>query len=140
MNLSKKASLIIYRFKEKGLEVFLVNDDEKGEKWGLPEGPSDEDKTTPLITEDRMIELDPVEQDGGEIEGAWAVEGDWHEIPSLKNMLFEDARQLKEKIKEMEKGTFFVVKEAVKKVLPHQYKFIKELKDILVDRNSTRDL
>jgi len=70
----------------------------------------------------------------------WAVEGDWHEIPSLKGMLFEDARQLKEKLVEMEKGTFFVVKEAVKKVMPHQYKFLKELKEILIDRNSIRDL
>jgi len=140
MNLSKKASLIIYRFREKGLEVFLVNADEKEDAWGLPEGPSDDKKASPLMDEDRMIELDPVEQDSGNMEGAWAVEGDWHEIPSLKGMLFEDARQLKEKLVEMEKGTFFVVKEAVKKVMPHQYKFLKELKEILVDRNSTRDL
>ena len=79
-------------------------------------------------------------KENGEKEEAWAVEGDWHEIPSLKSMIYEDAVHLKEKLKEMEKGTFFVVKEAFKKVLPHQYKFLKELKEILVDRNSTRDL
>ena len=55
-------------------------------------------------------------------------------------MVYEDAVHLKEKLKEMEKGTFFVLKEAFKKVLPHQYQFLKELKEILVDRNSTRDM
>jgi len=55
-------------------------------------------------------------------------------------MLFEDAQALKNKLKEMDQGTFFNVKEAFKKVLPHQYNFLKELKDILVDRNSVKDL
>ena len=55
-------------------------------------------------------------------------------------MLYEDAIQLKEKLEGMENGAFFVVKEAFKKVLPHQYKFLKELKDVLLDRNSIKDL
>ena len=134
MSLKKKANLIIYRFKEKGLEIFLVNSDEAGEQWGLPQGPQEQEHSTKL-DENHMIELDPVEN-----ESAVAVEGDWHEIPSLKAMLHEDAKHLKDKLVEMEKGTFFVVKEAIKKVLPHQYKFLKELKEILVDRNSIRDL
>lgn len=137
MSLTKRASLIIYRFREKGLEIFLVNDAER-KQWGLPEG-LDAEKQSP-IDGDKMIELDPVEQDSGSVEGAWAVESDWHEIPSLKGMLYEDAKQLKDKLMDMEHGTFFVLKEAVKKVMPHQYKFLKELKDILVDRNSVRDL
>ncbi|MCG8330143.1 MAG: hypothetical protein MI974_20765 [Chitinophagales bacterium] len=137
MSLTKRASLIIYRFREKGLEIFLVNDAER-KQWGLPEG-LDAEKQSP-IKGDKMIELDPVEQDSGSVEGAWAVESDWHEIPSLKGMLYEDAKQLKDKLMDMEHGTFFVLKEAVKKVMPHQYKFLKELKDILIDRNSVRDL
>ena len=68
------------------------------------------------------------------------MECDWHEIPSLKSMIYEDAMEMKNKVKEMEKGTFFVVKEAVKKVLPHQYEFLKELKDILTDRNSLKNM
>ncbi len=141
MNLSKKAKLIIYRFREKGLEVFLVNaDDEGGENWEIPESEVDGQKSQTLIEEERLIELDPVAQESGDLEEALAVEGDWHEIPSLKGMLFEDAQALKNKLKEMDQGTFFNVKEAFKKVLPHQYNFLKELKDILVDRNSVKDL
>jgi len=140
MSISKKASLIIYRFKEKGLEVFLVNSSKEEGQWEIPEGKVSMQDTQPLLEEERLIELDPVEKSAGEMEEALAVEGDWHEIPSLKNMLYEDAIQLKEKLKDMENGTFVGVKEAFKKVLPHQYKFLKELKDVLLDRNSIKDL
>lgn len=140
MNLLKKANLIIYRFREKGLEIFLVNSDDEGKKWEIPQGEFNEPRSQSLRDEDRLIELDPVRQESGDTEEAWAVEGDWHEIPSLKGMLYEDARQVKDALTDMEKGTFFVFKEAFKKVLPHQYEFLKELKDILVDRNSIRDL
>ncbi|MDX1666006.1 MAG: hypothetical protein R3350_02205 [Saprospiraceae bacterium] len=139
MDLKKKANLIIYRFQEKGLEVFLVNSPD-GEKWEIPQGEVDGDKSPTILKSDFLIELDPIEQENGDFEEAYAVEGDWHDIPSLKKMIYEDALYLKDKILEMEKGTFFVVKEAFKKVLPHQYDFLKELKDILVDRNSVRDI
>ena len=140
MNFLKKANLIIYRFQEKGLEVFLVNPSKEGENWEIPQGEFKGQGTESLRNEERLIELDPVQQASGDTEEAWAVEGDWHEIPSLKGMLYEDAKQVKDALGEMENGTFFVVKEAFKKVLPHQYAFLKELKDILVDRNSIRDL
>lgn len=138
MDFKKKASLIIYRFRERGLEVFMLNKDL--ENWELPNTDVNSDNSRLMASEDRLIALDPVEQANGEPEEAWAVEGDWHEIPSLKSMLYEDAVLLKEKIKEMESGTFVVLKDAVKKVLPHQYKLLKELKDILRDRNSVKDM
>jgi hypothetical protein len=47
---------------------------------------------------------------------------------------------VKEMIPGIEKGAFFVFKEGVKKVLPSEYNALKELKDILVDRNSIRNL
>lgn len=139
MDFKKKASLIIYRFREKGLEVFLVNSGEE-DQWEIPQSELSGEKRPVLNDEDRFIALDPVQQEDGKLEEAYAAEGDWHEIPSLKGMLYEDALHLKEKLHEMDKGTFFVVKEAFKKVMPHQYKFLKELKDILVDRNSIRDI
>jgi predicted NUDIX family NTP pyrophosphohydrolase len=136
MDLKKRANLIIYRFQEKGLEIFLVNEDEEQDNWALPKGKLDEQGPQQLVEQDNFIELDPVaKENSNEAEEAWAVEGDWHDIPSLKGMLYEDAMQLKDKLKEMEKGTYFTLKEAFKKVLPHQYKFLKELKDILIDRS-----
>ncbi|MFT4973965.1 MAG: hypothetical protein ACI9JY_003178, partial [Saprospiraceae bacterium] len=38
------------------------------------------------------------------------------------------------------KGTFVAVKEALKKVLPHQYDMLKELKDTLLERNSLKNM
>jgi hypothetical protein len=139
MSLSKKVNLIIYRFREKGLEIFLVNS-EDGENWEIPNGPLNQQGPRSLKEEDRLIELDPVRQDDGQEEEALAVEGEWHDIPSLKTMIYEDAVYLKDKLKAMEKGTYFALKEAFKKVLPHQYEFLKELKDILTDRNSLKNL
>ncbi|HMQ49915.1 MAG TPA: hypothetical protein PKA00_20875 [Saprospiraceae bacterium] len=140
MKLVDKANLIIYRFKERGLEIFLVNSAEEGEQWEIPKEALDKDRSRTLMEADQMIELDPVNQEDGHPEEAWAVEGDWHEIPSLKGLLLEDAQYLKSKLEEIEKGGFFAIKEAFKKVLPHQYAFLKELKDILRDRNSVKDI
>lgn len=140
MDLRKKVNLIIYRFRERGLEVFLMNDPQEEDNWAFPQGDLQEKTEENPDDMDKMIALDPVQQADGDLEEGWAVEGDWHEIPSLKSMLYEDAMQLKEKIKGMEKGTYVLLKDALKKVLPHQYEMLKELKDILTDRNSVKDL
>lgn len=137
MNLKEKVRLIIYRFRERGLEIFLVPEEDQ---WEFPEAPQAEEKSRVLMQDDRLIELDPVNKEDGGTEQAWAVEGDWHDIPSLKAMLYEDALALKEKLAEMERGSFVAVKEAFKQALPHQYKLLKELKEVLVDRNLTRNI
>lgn len=143
MALLDKANLIIYRIREKGLEVFLVNKTEKSEnqQWTLPQGKiSDPTKAIALLQKEQTFKLDPVENVEGEAENAIAVEGDWHDIPSLKSLLKEDAIFVKDTIKQMipdleQQGTYFAIKEAFKKVLPNQYEFLKELKDIVRDKN-----
>lgn len=145
MALLDKANLIIYRIREKGLEVFLVNRPEKAEKdqWTLPQGKiNDPAKAIALLQRDQTFELDPVENTEGLTENAIAVEGDWHDIPSLKSLIKDDALFMKDTIKKMipdheQRGTYFAIKEAFKKVLPNQYEFLKELKDIIRDKNST---
>ncbi len=136
MNVLDQARLIIYRINKKGLEVFLVNSGE--EEWSLPKGNRIEEG-------DKIIILDPVEGEDGKVESALAMEGDWHDIPSIRAMIKEDVHlikdHLKEMLPEMEKGAFVAVKEAVKKVLPaQQYAFLKELKDIILDRNQVNSI
>ncbi|MCO6485359.1 MAG: hypothetical protein J5I41_06215 [Saprospiraceae bacterium] len=139
MSMLEHIRLIIYRMKEKGLEIFLVN---AGDQWQLPEmqsGPFSEDK-------DRgIIELDPLEDPAeGTRQKALAIEGDWHDIPSLKKMLKEDVHQLKDQIQRlapgMENGSFFDLSETLRKLSPDADGFIRELKEILRDRNSLRNL
>lgn len=146
MALLDKANLIIYRIREKGLEVFLVNTPEKNEEgqWMFPQGKiTDPAKAIALMQKEQTFELDPVKNIEGEEENAIAIEGDWHDIPSLKSLIKEDAVFMSNTIKQMipdleKRGTYFAVKEAFKKVLPNQYDFLKELKDIIRDRNSTK--
>ena len=146
MALLDKANLIIYRIREKGLEVFLVNPTEENQEddaWTLPQGKiNDPSKAIALLQRDQTFELDPVENVEGEAENAIAVEGDWHDIPSLKSLIKEDAHFMKNTIKQMipdleQRGSYFAIKEAFKKVLPNQYEFLSELKDIIRDKNSS---
>jgi len=139
MKVLDQVRLIVYRFHEKGLEILLVNEEDKA--WYLPEGAMKDIKAQ---AEDRVIELEPIEDEKGQLVRAMAVEGDWHDIPSIRALIYTDIDFVKHKIKkiipELEKGTYFVVKEAFKKVLPKEYKLLKELKDILLDRNLIKNI
>lgn len=143
MKEQEKTNLIIYRVNDKGLEVFLVKPDKEGGDWQIPQGEGAIASDTPLQGDERFIQLDPVSQDDGILEQAYAVEGDWHDIPSIKSIIQHDMAYMKDTIRQMvpdamEKGAFVAIKEAFKKVLPHQYDMLKELKEIIVDRNLTK--
>ncbi len=142
MEIKKSASFFIYRIREKGLEIFLQKN---GEDWQVPEHPIAVDQAISLNQEDRFIALDPVQSSDGNTDEGIAVEGDWHDIPSLKSLLLNDVKFVKKQIEiiipeAMDKGTFVAVKEAFKRVLPHQYEMLKELKDIITDRNSVNGI
>lgn len=143
----ESVDLIVYRVRESGLEVFLVNKESANpgeETWealmanSTPEG----------FPGANCIELDPIQQEDGATRRAIAIEADWHELPSLRALIYEDYRVAKEKAREhlrnlipdFEKGAYFAIKEAFKRVLPEQYAFLKELKEVLVEKNSTRYL
>ncbi len=141
MSLRNQLHFVIYRIRERGLEVFLLSRD-KDEMLHIPKGKLDNTQQKSLTQEDKLIELDPI---SGEHDlHACAIEGDWHDIPSLKGMLKEDINEVKDKIEEilpeLEQGTFVAVKDALKKVMPEQYEFLKELKDIITDRNSVNGI
>ncbi len=136
MSVFDHARLVIYRINRKGLEVFLLKSKAEGdEKWSIPEGILKYKKNQELI------ELEPFEDENGKMQQIIAMEADWHEIPSVRAIIKEDVHIIKTTIKEnlpLEQGTYVVAKEAFKKVLPNEYKALKELKDILFDRNSTK--
>lgn len=142
MEINKSASLFIYRIREKGLEIFLQKD---GEKYSLPEHSVAAEQAIPLQNDNEFISLDPVTGEDGQIGEGIAIEGDWHDIPSLKSIVIHDMKFVKKQIEMMvpeaiEKGAFVAVKEAFKRVLPHQYEMLKELKDIITDRNSVNGI
>jgi hypothetical protein len=145
MGLRKNVSLVIYRYASRGLEIFLqsTSNDLDSSEWSLPEKGDSQDFLS-LPSSDKLIELDPVSHENGNVTKAWAVEGDWHDIPTFVEMMKSDVKQVGEKLKgnlpEGRQGYFFEIKDVIRKVLPHQYEMIKELKDILSDKNSVENI
>ena len=143
MSSREQVDVLIYRVRDTGLEVFLVNhSDDGGEPWQAPGvlDPASGDYAN-------CIELEPVTGSDGASRKAIAIEADWHEIPSLRALIYEDYRVAKEKAKErikslipsaVDKGAYFAVKEAFKRIMPEQYAFLKELKDVLLDKEQTK--
>ncbi len=141
---SSNVDVIIYRVNEKGLEVFLVNgNDHELENWNPCTA---DDSMHSQLRKANCIELEPFTNAAGETRQAVAIEADWHDIPSLRALIYEDYRVAKEKAKnkllhllpDVEKGAYFAVKEAFKKVLPEQYAFLKELKDVILEKNQAK--
>ncbi len=143
MSVLNLARVIIYRFHEKGLEIFLINNemDKDADIWKLPKGMAEQ-----LNNEGKLnyIDLDTIEDENGNTIKTLAIEGDWHDIPSIRGMIKHDIRLVKSIVKEnlpgSEKGAYFAIKEAFKKVMPQEYNALKELKDILLDRNTITNI
>ncbi|HMY83334.1 MAG TPA: hypothetical protein PLC76_00230 [Saprospiraceae bacterium] len=146
MSIFDKAVLVIYRMAEKGLEVFLVKSEDEEIQSQLVEISEKFLTDLPLRFSDnsKMIELDPIEDENMEKVRAVAIEGDWHDIPSLRAMLREDLQFMKVKMKKyiptIDSGNFILFKDAVKKAVRSEYRLLKELKDVLTDRNTINNI
>lgn len=139
MSVFDLARVVVYRFHEKGLEFFLVNPDldQDPEAWKIPDGEMHGDMSQYA---QKSITLDHSNSDAQPAARTIAIEGDWHDIPSIRGIIKHDVKRVKRKIKEVvpaaDKGAFVSFKDTVKKVMPEEYAVLKEIKDIIVDRNS----
>ena len=140
MKILDKARLIVYRMHEKGIEIFLLNTGlaEDQEAWRFP-------LTKAELPDDvNWIQLEPVQDGNGATVEAFAMEGEWHDIPSIRNIIKHDVHNITYKLKEvgseLEQGKFVILKEAFKRVLPEEYKMLKELKDVLIEKNMVTNI
>ncbi len=140
MTVRNTIRLIVYRIHEKGLEVLLTKTGGSESCWML----LNEHYNLDFLhnkNQNPFIELNG--PDGKEV-AAIAIEADWHDLPGVRQLLIKDihfvADALKYKLPEMEESAYVAVKEAFKKMLPQEYAFLKELKDILLDRNTVRNI
>jgi hypothetical protein len=139
MHVLDSVRLIIYRCHEKGLEVFLVNTNFEEENWRIPFEEIAKYSENP--ENHRVITLDPLQENDGSLTRVLAVEGDWHDIPSLRKLVRGDVRIVASKIKFIaDHGAFFAMKEAIKKVMPNEYAVLHELKEILTARNQIQSI
>jgi len=135
MSVLDTTRLIVYRCHQKGLEILLINNDLDGDPdvWKIPS--VGVGSTVP----NQVIQLEnTLDQDGKPVQTI-AIEGDWHDIPSIRGIIKHDVKRVKRKIKSvvpaLEQGSYFAIKDAFRKVLPNEYNALKELKDIILDKN-----
>ena len=145
---NKSAGILLYRFRNNLLQVFLVHPGgpfwakkDLG-AWSIPKGEfgSDEDplnaakreleEETGIKVSGEFIELTPVKQKSGKLVYAWALEKDID--PSLiKSNSFEiewpPKSGIKKSFPEIDKAAWFDKGEAVKKIIEGQVPLIEEL-------------
>ena len=145
MNVFDTIRVVVYRFHEKGLEIFLVNSGLEEENWRIPFSDIAKYADQDVEVGDRFIAIETKDNADGTSSITCAIEGDWHDIPSIRKLIKEDIKLVHSKIDkyvipELEKGTYFAIKEAFKKVMPNEYKILHELKDILLHRNMLKNI
>ncbi len=136
MTVRNKIRLIVYRIHEKGVEVLIPKATPPLENWMLYQGvPIQADQIEQLPG---LIEVNTIQDDGSEIRTI-AIEADWHDIPRIRSLIKNDVYYVKDKIStlvpELDQGGYVAVKKLVKKLMPNEYAVLKEIKDIICDRN-----
>ncbi|WP_236975915.1 hypothetical protein [Membranihabitans maritimus] len=140
MSVKDLAKVVIYRMAEKGLEILLIKDegDPDGQKWSLPNG-----FVQPSEMSEDIIHLEETEKVPADSRTV-AVEKDEKDLPSFRSMILNDMKYVKKRLKdyitEFDDASYVSIKDAVKRVLPHEYAKLKELKDILSDKNSVENI
>ncbi len=131
--MKQSAGILLYRIKEKQLQIFLVHPggpfwkNKDAGAWSIPKGEYEtgedafatakkefEEETGQSIT-GNFISLNTIKQKSGKLVIAWAVEGDINEL-NIKSNEFEmewpPRSGKKIKVPEVDKGGWFTVEEA----------------------------
>ena len=144
----KSAGLLMYRYRDLKLEVFLVHPGgpfwaKKDEgAWSIPKGEytDEEDPLTAARREFKeetgceaagdFIPLSPLKQPGGKVISAWAFEGDCP-ADAIKSNTFTlewpPRSGKKAQFPEVDRAAWFSIEQAKKKILKGQIGFIEEL-------------
>ncbi|MBW2065173.1 MAG: NUDIX domain-containing protein [Deltaproteobacteria bacterium] len=148
----RSAGILMYRFSENGLEVFLVHPGgplwakkDLG-AWSIPKGEYAEgedpldaarrefNEETGFHAEGDFIPLTPIKQKGGKIISAWAVEGecDANKIRSNTFRMEWPPRSGKyREFPEVDRAEWFPIESAREKISTGQKGFLEELCKIL---------
>jgi predicted NUDIX family NTP pyrophosphohydrolase len=150
----KSAGILLYRKKEKQIQVFLVHPggpfwkNKDSGAWSIPKGEFDDDEK-PLMAARRefeeetgkkisgdFIELIPIKQKAGKMVYAWAVEGDINADEIVSN-IFKVEWPYKsgkwQSFPEVDKAGWFTLGEANEKINPAQAAWLVDLESRLND-------
>jgi len=146
------AGILLYRIKDNFIEVFLVHPGgpfwkgkEKG-AWSIPKGEftNGEDpltvarrefeEETGQTVDGNFVELTPIQQKGGKMVYAWAVEGNADAENIVSNTFKQEWPYKSGKwitVPEVDKAGWFGVEEAREKMNPAQFVLIDQLVELL---------
>lgn len=135
--------LVVYRCAEKGIEILIIPEEtENGRRYTLPKTLKEELPFLQNLEESVSLKYQRQHKDSSG--KAIAVEDDSPDLPSLRKVLKNDFEYAKVRIKEYiptpESIEFINIKDAVKNMLPHEYELLKEVKEIVSDRNLLKNL
>ena len=152
MDKKKSAGILLYRLKNKVLEVFLVHPggpfwkNKDAGAWSIPKGEFTEGEDaldaakreiheeTGVAFDGDFIALLPVKQQSGKTVYAWALQSDIDPAQLISNtfeMEWPPRSGKKQLFPEVDKGAWFSVPEALKKINEFQSAFIVELSGLL---------
>ncbi|HLC54289.1 MAG TPA: NUDIX domain-containing protein [Candidatus Nanoarchaeia archaeon] len=155
MNTKTSAGLLMYRFKNKALEVFIVhpggpfwkNKDDGA--WSIPKGEVNDDEKEDLLktakrefneetgieaSSESFVPLGNVTLKSGKCVHAWAFKGDWSGVlmcQSFVEIEYPPRSGKFKKFPEVDKASFFSPEIAKKKINPAQSLLIDRLALIL---------
>jgi predicted NUDIX family NTP pyrophosphohydrolase len=146
--MKRSAALLVYRRTGSGIEVFLVHPGgpfwakkDLG-AWSLPKGEFDDTEDGLAAARREFLEevgqavdgafmaLTPVKQRGGKIVHAWAVEGEVDETAVKSNdfeMEWPPHSGHTARFPEVDRGQWFPMAEALRRILPSQAPILEEL-------------
>lgn len=148
----KSAGVLMYRFRCDNLEVFLVHpggpywSKKDLGSWSIPKGEYADSEDPFQVARREFFEetgfeaagdfraLTPLKQPGGKVVTAWAVQGDCDPdavTSNLFTMEWPPKSGIFKEFPEVDRGEWFTVRDARKKVLKGQVPFIDQLCEIL---------
>jgi predicted NUDIX family NTP pyrophosphohydrolase len=144
----KAAGLLLYRFRDSELQVFLIHPGgpfwakkDMG-AWAIPKGEFEEDEhpldaakrefyeETGSTAEGNFVPLRPLQQRGGKTVYAWAVEGDCDAdaiTSNLFSMEWPPRSGKQREFPEVDRAAWFTLTEAREKIQPAQVVLLEEL-------------
>jgi len=150
------AGILLYRKTENGLEVFLVHPGgpffarKDNGAWSVPKGETDGDEdflatakhefneeTGFAIPSGTFLPLGSVEQKGGKIVHAWAIEGDCDPTKLVSNTFsieWPPHSGKQQSFPEVDHGDFFPMDTARQKINPAQIPFLERLETTLASQ------
>jgi predicted NUDIX family NTP pyrophosphohydrolase len=146
--MKRSAALLVYKRTQQGIQVFLVHPGgpfwakkDLG-AWSIPKGEFDETEDGLAAARREFLEevgqridgafiaLTPVKQKGDKLVHTWAVEGEVDEAAVRSNefeMEWPPRSGRKARFPEVDRGQWFAIEEAARRILPGQAPILREL-------------